>query len=229
MLFADFPGKDIGVGCYSRLQGIFLTQGLNPHLLSLLYWQADSSSLCHLAFPRGGGACSLSVLRDPPRRAPVEIQLPPESGPDRDGAGAGFVGQAGVSPLCFPGLFTPGSQTAVQGLISVFIKHLPSGYCSVTQSCPTLCHPAGCGIPGFPVLHCLLEFAQPSHALLPPSPALSLSQPQGLPMSWIFVSSGQSIGALPSASVLPMNIQDGFSLGLTDLISLLFKGLLRVL
>ena len=24
------------------LQGIFLTQGLNPHLLSLLHWQVDS-------------------------------------------------------------------------------------------------------------------------------------------------------------------------------------------
>ena len=38
----------------------------------------------------------------------------------------------------------------------------------------------------------------------------------------------QSIGASVSASVLPMNIQGGFSLGLTGLISLLSKGLLRV-
>ena len=29
----DSPGKDTGVGCYSLLQGIFLTQGLNPGLL----------------------------------------------------------------------------------------------------------------------------------------------------------------------------------------------------
>ena len=41
-----------------------------------------------------------------------------------------------------------------------------------------------------------------------------------------FASGGQSIGA--SASVLPMNIQDWFSLGLTGLISLQSKGLLRV-
>ena len=34
--------KNTGVGCYSLLQGIFLTQGLNPHLLN---WQADSLSL----------------------------------------------------------------------------------------------------------------------------------------------------------------------------------------
>ena len=29
----DFPGKSIGVGCHFLLQGIFLTQGLNPGLL----------------------------------------------------------------------------------------------------------------------------------------------------------------------------------------------------
>ena len=39
---------------------------------------------------------------------------------------------------------------------------------------------------------------------------------------------GQSIGASDSASVLPVNIQGWFSLGLTDLISLLSKGLFRL-
>ena len=29
----DFPGKNTGVGCHALLQGIFLTQGLNLHLL----------------------------------------------------------------------------------------------------------------------------------------------------------------------------------------------------
>ena len=46
------------------------------------------------------------------------------------------------------------------------------------------------------------------------------------PMSWPFVWGGQSIGA--SASVLPMNIQDWFPLGLTALISSQSKGLSRV-
>ena len=45
-------------------------------------------------------------------------------------------------------------------------------------------------------------------------------------MSALFTSGAQSIGA--SASVLPINIQDQFPLGLTDLISLLSKGLSRV-
>ena len=94
--------------------------------------------------------------------------------------------------------------------------------------------------PGFLVLHYLLEFAQtrihwisdaiqPSHPLLPPSPlALNLSQHQSFPMSWLFSSGGQSIGASASASVLPMNIQGWFPLRLTGLISLLSKGLSRV-
>ena len=47
-------------------------------------------------------------------------------------------------------------------------------------------------------------------------------------MSQIFTSGGQSIGVSASASVLPVNIQDQFPLGLTDLISLQFKGLSRV-
>ena len=32
--------------------------------------------------------------------------------------------------------------------------------CSVAHSCPTLCHPIDCSMPGFPVIHCLPEFAQ---------------------------------------------------------------------
>ena len=46
-----------------------------------------------------------------------------------------------------------------------------------------------------------------------------------LPMSQLFASGGQSIGPSASGSVLPMNIQGWFPLALTDLISLLSKGL----
>ena len=48
------------------------------------------------------------------------------------------------------------------------------------------------------------------------------------PMSWLFASGGQIIGASSSASVLPVNIQGWFSLGLTGLIALLSKGLSTV-
>ena len=47
------------------------------------------------------------------------------------------------------------------------------------------------------------------------------------PMSQLFISGGQRIGALASASVLPMNIQGWFPLGLTGLISLLSEGTLK--
>ena len=110
--------------------------------------------------------------------------------------------------------------------------------CSTTKSCPTLCNPMDCRMPGFPVLHYLPEFAQthvhwvsdaiqPSHPVLSPSPAPNLSQHQSLfPMSWLFASGAQNTGT--SASVLPINIQGWFPLGLTGLISLQSKGVSRV-
>ena len=41
-------GKNTGVGCHFLLQGIFLTQGLNP---LLLHWQVDSLSLSQVGSP----------------------------------------------------------------------------------------------------------------------------------------------------------------------------------
>ena len=60
----------------------------------------------------------------------------------------------------------------------------------------------------------------------PSPPAFNLSQHQGL-FQWVNSShqGGQSIRASALASVLPINIQDWFPLGLTDL---KFKGLSRV-
>ena len=70
------------------------------------------------------------------------------------------------------------------------------------------------------------------HPTISSSVVLFSSCPQSFPasgffpVSQLFASGGQSIG--PSASVLPMNIDDWFPLGLTCLISLLSKGLSRV-
>ena len=44
----DFLGKNTGVGCHFHRQGIFLTQGLNLHLLP---WQVDSLLLNYLGSP----------------------------------------------------------------------------------------------------------------------------------------------------------------------------------
>ena len=51
---------------------------------------------------------------------------------------------------------------------------------------------------------------------------------ESFPVSWLFASGSQSIWASASVSVLLMNIQGWFPLGLTGLISLLPKGLSRV-
>ena len=44
----DIPGKNNGVGCHALLQGIFQTQGLNPHLSHLLHWRQvfTTSAIC---------------------------------------------------------------------------------------------------------------------------------------------------------------------------------------
>ena len=115
-------------------------------------------------------------------------------------------------------------------------------FSSVTQSCPTLCDPMNCSTPGLPVHHQLLELTQ-THVhwvgdAIQPTISSSVvpfsSCPQSFPasesfqMCQLFISGGQSIGVSASASVLPVNIQDWFSLGWTGWISLLFKGLSRV-
>ena len=44
-ILGDSPDKNTGVGCHALLQGIFPTQGSNPHLLCLLHWQMGSLPL----------------------------------------------------------------------------------------------------------------------------------------------------------------------------------------
>ena len=82
-----------------------------------------------------------------------------------------------------------------------------------SNSCPLSwwCHPT-ISSSIFPISSCLQSF--PASGSFPVSP--------------LFTSSSQSIRASASASAFPMNIQDWFPLGLTDLISLLSKGLSRV-
>ena len=68
-----------------------------------------------------------------------------------------------------------------------------------------------------------------SFSVVPFSSCLqSFSASGSFTVSWLFASGGQSIGASASASVLPMNVQGWFPLGLTNLTSLQSKGLSRV-
>ena len=119
------------------------------------------------------------------------------------------------------------------------LRHRYCSCCSVALSGSTLCDPMDCSTPGLPVHHQHLQLAQthvhgvtdaipPSHPLSSPSPpAFSLSQHLSFPVSWLFTC-GQSVGASASVSVLPMDIQGLFPLGLTSLISLQSQGLSRV-
>jgi len=112
--------------------------------------------------------------------------------------------------------------------------------CSVAQSCPTLCDPHGLQHDRFPCPSLSLgdcpnscPLSRWSHPTISPFVTPISSCPQSFPasgsfpVSWLFMSGGQIIGA--SASVLPMNIQGWFPLGLAGLISLQSKELLSLL
>ena len=72
-----------------------------------------------------------------------------------------------------------------------------------------------------------IESLMPSNHLIFCCPLLLLPSiflaSRCFPTSWLFASDGQNIGASASASVLPMNSQGWFPLGLTGLITLLSK------
>ena len=114
---------------------------------------------------------------------------------------------------------------------------------SVQFSCSVMSDslwPVDYSTPGFPVLNHLLSLLKvtfvesmmlSNHLILCHTLLLLLSifQASGsFPVSQFFASGGQRIGVSASASVLPMNIQDWFPLGLTGLIFLQSKGLSRV-
>ena len=112
-------------------------------------------------------------------------------------------------------------------------------FSSVAQSCPILCNPMDCSMPGIPVHHQFLEFIQthvlwvhdaiqPSHPLSYSSWFQSFPASGSFPMSQFFSSGGQSMGVSATVLVLPMNIQVWFSSGWTGWISSQSKGLSRV-
>ena len=109
-----------------------------------------------------------------------------------------------------------------------------------TQSRPTLCDTMDYSMPGFAVHDQLWEPAQTqvhrwchpttSSFVVPLSTWFQSCPASGsFPVSQFSALGGQSIGVLASASVLPMNIQDWFPLGLTGWISLQPKGLSKSL
>ena len=110
-------------------------------------------------------------------------------------------------------------------------------FSSVAQSCPTLCDPMDCSMPGFPVHYQVLEFTQthvywvidaiqPSHPfLLQPSifPSIRVfSNESVLHIRW------RKYWSFSFSISLSMNTQDWSPLGWTGWISLPSKGLSRV-
>ena len=79
--------------------------------------------------------------------------------------------------------------------LEVFLLSDSVQFSSVGQSCPTLCDPMKCSMPDLPAhhqlpestqthVHWVVDAIQPSHPLWFPSPALNLSQHQGL-FQWV--------------------------------------------
>ena len=118
-------------------------------------------------------------------------------------------------------LWATSHQLDAVRFISLFVLNLFRSVQSF-QSCPSLCNAMGCGMPGFPIHHQLLELTQahvhrlgdaiqPSHPVFPFSSCLQSFLTSGsFLMSQFFPSGGQIIGASASASVLPVNIHDWF-------------------
>ena len=161
------PDQNTGVGSRSLLQGIFLTQKLNPSLLWLMHCQVDSSPLSHL-----GSLWTVLLLFS---RSVVSSSFHPH----------------GMQHARFP---CPS----------------PSSW-ACSNSCPLV----------MPSNHLILCWTL---LLLPQSFPASGS----FPMRWLFPSGSQSIGISALASVLPMDIQNWFPLGLTGLISLMSQVCSRV-
>ena len=111
----------------------------------------------------------------------------------------------------------------------------------VVQSCLTICNPMNCSMPGFLSFTISLSLIKlmsiesvtlSNHFILCTTPTASCPYPfaasASFPVSQLFALGSQSIGASASASVLPMNIQGRFPLGLIGLIFFQSKGLSKV-
>ena len=141
-------------------------QKVQPESVFLPVLRRDPETSSHTKQERGSESLLLS-------RVPAEMQ---PSAVSTEGDSDGWR-------ECWKGV----SSSRIINIIVVIERY----YCSVAQSCLTLYDPMDCSMPGFPVLHSLLESAQThvhwindaiqlSHPLLLLSlPALSLSQHQG--------------------------------------------------
>ena len=199
LVHEDSPGRNTGMGFHVLLQGIFPTQGSNP---CLLHCRQIIYCLSHQGSP-------LYRYLDIIKKKKLDNKV------------WYFIFHK-TYHKSFPMLYS--IQKYYIGICCYSVAHLG----------PTLCDSMDCSMPGFPVrylpefgqthVHWVNDAIQPSHPLLSPFPSCPQSSPASgsLLLSWL---QDQSFGASASALVLPMNVQSWFPLGLTGLISLLFRGL----
>ena len=168
----DSPGKNTGVGCHALLQGIFLTQESNPHLLYLLHYRGFFT-------PEPAGKPKLILMEN----KQTDTKSIPVLGPAPSAVWIKRHKQDGSLRL----------SSVCQCLVGTFsFVNITVQFTSVAQSCLTFCDPMNRSMPGLPVHHQLPEFTQThvyrvsdaiqsSHPLSSPSPpAPNLSQHQGL-------------------------------------------------
>ena len=128
----DSPGKNIGVGYYFLLQGIFPTQGSNPCLLHLLPWQAGSLPLAPPGKPKDLPAAAAAAAA-----AAKSLQSCPTLCDPIDGSPPG-------SPV--PGILQ--ARTLEVGCHFFLQSMKVESESEVAQSSPTLCNPMDCSLPG---------------------------------------------------------------------------------
>ena len=189
--------------CSRITWGVYKTQIPQPHFQCFWFSWSEGPSICISKFPRASDAAILdtkvwaSLTYSIYLHCPMAVSIfSPTCGLSRLLSGYkiqwcrrhGFDPWVRKIPWRRKWLPTP-----------IFLpEKIPwiGGCCLVTQSCPTLCDPMDCSMPGFPVLHHLPELAQthvhwdsdaiqPSHPLSSPSPpALNLPQHQDL-FKWV--------------------------------------------
>ena len=127
----------------------------------------------------------------------------------------------------------------LRNLILTSFNKFTQSYCcsSVAQLCLTLCDPMNCSMPGFPVLHHLLEFAQThvhwiddaNSSFVAPFSSCPQSFPASgsFPVSWVFTSGSKKYWSF-SFSISASNEYRGLFSFRTDWFDLLSKGLSRI-
>ena len=200
----DSSGRNTRVGCHFLFHAVFLTQGLNPCLLSLLYWQVSSLPL--VPPEKSWYTCTTDIFFGLLRSKDwKEKEL--------------WVVLSFSFCHCF-------QQSSVQLSRSVMSDSLQTHeQWHARPPCPP-------PIPGVYPNSCPLS--RRCHPTISSSVVPFSSHPQSFPasgsfqMSQLFTSGGQNIGVSPSASVFLMNTQDWSPLGWTGWISFQSKGLSRV-